>query len=329
MGGIALSAEAAAVLISEYVVFDRGRWWSTVLLPNPRRGGQRHPRGVLALSSHIQCGEAGAMEVELDQLDLRYEGLRVRSAERDRRILASLSEIGQMVPIVIVSADEPADGLVVIDGYRRVRGLRQLHRDVVQAVHWDLSEIDALLLRRSLSMGSGETSLEQAWLCQELRQRFDLSLEELALRFDRSPSWVSRRLALVGELPARVQELIRKGKIVPHAAAKHLVPLARANRDDCERLAENIASHHLSSREVGEIYAAWRDAAPTVREHIVDDPQLFLRTRRAVAEESRRHLALGWRCSKTSPRSPRYPVGPAAGCEMVRWLRSRRRSGTR
>ncbi len=74
------------------------------------------------------------MELEIDQLDLRYEGLRVRSPEKDRRLLASLSEVGQIVPIVVVPANETAERRVVVDGYRRVRALRRLGRDVVRAL---------------------------------------------------------------------------------------------------------------------------------------------------------------------------------------------------
>ena len=226
------------------------------------------------------------MEVEIRQLDLRYEGLRIRSPERDRRLLASLSELGQLSPIVVVFSGEGALP-VLIDGYRRVRALSRLGRDVAKALSWDLTELEAVLFRRSLASSGGETSLEQAWLLEDLRVRFDLDLEELARWFDRSVSWVSRRLALLRELSSEVQDLIREGRIVPHAAAKHLVPLARANRDHCERLARAIAPHRLSSREVGEIYAAWRDGALAARERIVDDPALFLRTRRALGEEGK------------------------------------------
>ena len=75
------------------------------------------------------------------------------------------------------------------------------------------------------------------------------------------PADEDTRLALVGELPESVQEEIRQGRIVPHAAAKYLVPIARANRDDCERLARAIAKKGFSSRDVGELYAGWRDGS--------------------------------------------------------------------
>ena len=42
------------------------------------------------------------MDLELHQLDRRYEALRTRSARRERRLLASLSEVGQQTPIVVV-----------------------------------------------------------------------------------------------------------------------------------------------------------------------------------------------------------------------------------
>jgi len=223
------------------------------------------------------------MELELDQIELRYQGLRVRCRVRDRRLLASLSEVGQLEPIVVVRAGEGSASPIVIDGYRRVRALKRLRRDTVLALLWDLPEIDALLLRRSLTAARGETALEQGWLLDELRSRFDLSLDQLASRLDKSPSWVSRRLALVRQLPETVQDLIRQGRIIPHAGAKYLVPVARANKGQCERLARAIAPGGLSSRQIGAVYAAWRDAPPEARERLVDEPLLYLRTRDAPA----------------------------------------------
>jgi ParB family chromosome partitioning protein len=46
-------------------------------------------------------------------------------------------------------------------------------------------------------VGDHETALEEGWLLVELEQRLGYGLEELARRFDRSPSWVSRRIGLV------------------------------------------------------------------------------------------------------------------------------------
>ena len=59
-------------------------------------------------------------------------------------------------------------------------------------------------------------------------------------RFDKSESWVSRRLALVSELPEPVQELVRSGGLPAHAAMKHLVPLARAKAAGWQALGDRV-----------------------------------------------------------------------------------------
>jgi ParB/RepB/Spo0J family partition protein len=162
------------------------------------------------------------MELEWHQLELRYEGLRRRHPAQERQLLASLAEIGQQAPVVVVSE---ATQFVLIDGYKRVRALKRLGGDGIRGTCWQTTELEALLLERSLRRAS-EDALDQAWLLAELRERFGLSPDELARRFERSRSWVSRRLALIQALPVAVQEQVRTGSLSAHAAMKYLVPLA-------------------------------------------------------------------------------------------------------
>jgi len=225
------------------------------------------------------------MDLEFHQLDLRHEGLRVRRPERERRLLSSLAERGQQVAIVVIRLPEEPNRFLVIDGYKRIRALQRLGHDTVRATVWDMDETEALILDRSQRTAEGETALEQGWLLAELHRSFGLSVEDLARRFDRSLSWVSRRLALVRELPESVQQLVRLGKIGAHSAMKYLTPIARANRYDCERLAVEIAHSQFSTREVGILYAAWRNGAPSVRRRVIGDPKLFLRARREIEQE--------------------------------------------
>jgi ParB/RepB/Spo0J family partition protein len=220
------------------------------------------------------------MDLEFHQLELRYEHLRVRRPDRERRLLASLAATGQQVPIVVVPVEAQADRYQVIDGYKRVSALKRLGRDTVRATVWQLTEADALLLDRSIRASDGETALEEGWLLAELEARFGYSLDELACRFDRSTSWVSRRLALVELLPDSIQRQVRAGELSAHVAMKFLVPVARANPDDCRRMADAFAAQRFNTREAGELYAAWRDAAPGTRSRILEQPRLFLKARR-------------------------------------------------
>lgn len=268
---------------------DRVVFWAKMsrdglFIVGPNKHADKHGNGMPNRNSR-RYKPRQIMDLEFHQLDLRYEELRVRRPVREKRLLASLAERGQQVPIVVIALAEGANRFLVIDGYKRIRALQRLGQDTVRATVWDMDESEALVLDRSLRTAEGETALEQGWLLAELHRGFGLSLDDLARRFDRSVSWVSRRLALVRDLPESIQQHVRRGEIGAHAAMKYLVPMARAKREDCERLAEAIAWHKFTTHEVGELYAAWRSGLPPIRQRVIEDPKLFLRARRELEEE--------------------------------------------
>jgi hypothetical protein len=73
--------------------------------------------------------QRNGMKIEIDRLDLRYERLRRRDPRREKRILASLAELKQLFPILVMESDGT---VVVIDGYRG-RRRRQIQETVRQA----------------------------------------------------------------------------------------------------------------------------------------------------------------------------------------------------
>jgi ParB/RepB/Spo0J family partition protein len=223
------------------------------------------------------------MELELHQLDLCYSALRTRSPKRERQLIASLAELGQQQPIVVVAGDG-AGRYVVIDGYKRVRAIEKLGRDTVSATPWQLDEAEALMLERLMRTSEVDSPIEQGWLLCELRTHFGLSLEELARRFDKSKSWVSRRVALVVELPELIQARVRAGDITAQAAMKYLVPLARANAEDCDALVTALAGVRLSTRQLGSLYAGYKSAGPEAQKKLIAEPELFLRALEAATE---------------------------------------------
>jgi ParB family chromosome partitioning protein len=226
------------------------------------------------------------MQLEFHQLDQRWQHLRARDPQRQRRLLASLAEAGQQTPIVVVLAEDnntttqTSPRYLVIDGHNRIAALRYLGRDTVEATVWSMSEGEALLLDRTSRLSRQETALELGWLLLEMEQRYSYSIEELAQRFDRSTSWISRRLALVELLPEAIQQQVREGTIAAQLAMKYLVPVARRSVEDCQRMAAAFASHRWNTREAGQLYMAWREGSRLVRERILDAPELFLKTQR-------------------------------------------------
>jgi hypothetical protein len=65
-------------------------------------------------------------------------------------LLASLADVGQQVPIVVVQ-EASASQHVVIDGYKRIRSLRRLGRDTVAASSWPGDQWHQLLGNKDLT----------------------------------------------------------------------------------------------------------------------------------------------------------------------------------
>ena len=222
------------------------------------------------------------MELEFHELDRRLEHLRVRRPDQQRRLLVSLAALGQQTPIVVVEVANQPDRYLVIDGYKRIAALEQLGQDTVAAVIWPMTAAEAVVLDRSMRMSERETALEEGWLLAELEQRFGYGVDELGRQFDRSVSWVMNRLALVELIPESVQQQVRDGKLSAHVATKFLAPVSRTSLNDCLRMAEAFARHRFNTRQAGQLYAAWRDGSPVIRQRILEHPELFLKARRQV-----------------------------------------------
>lgn len=234
-------------------------------------------------------------QLELHQLQPKYQELRIASPAVEARLMVSLAQQGQVTPILVVPAVATAsvEQYVLIDGYRRVAALRRLSRDTVSALVATMSEGEALMWDYQCKDGRSHSVLEEAWLLRELRDGHGLSLAELGRRLGHTESWISRRLAMVTVLPGSVQELVRQGELSARVAQRYLVPLARAKSDQCEQLAAGLAGKRVSTRDIGRLYEAWKRGNAAQKERIVQNPYLFLtaqaeRTRDQPGRERRR-----------------------------------------
>ena len=220
------------------------------------------------------------MELEIQSLDLCYRNLRIVDAGRLARLTASIAQEEQREPVIVVPA-EPKVRL--IDGNQRVMALESLGRDTVKALVMQLTEVDALLLTWKMERSRPRSALEDGWLIQELMVSHGLNLRDLITQFQRSKSWVSGRLALVQILPPLMQSAVREGRLPPHGVMKYFVPLARANRKHCERLAASLSDNTLTVREIERLYLGWKTGDLEQRERIIDNPLLFLKAEVAAA----------------------------------------------
>lgn len=224
------------------------------------------------------------MQLEFHQIVMKYERLRIRTAVLDSRLLTSLSQQGQHNPILVVAQHSEQRRYVLIDGYRRVEALKRMGRDTVEALELSLGESAALILWHSQRSAPRRSALTDGWLIRELLELHGITQREVCERLQRNDSWVSRRLSLVKQLPETVQEQVRRGQISEWAAMKIFVPLARAKRSDCEKLAQALSGQQVSSRQIQRIYAGYKKSDSERRERIVSHPMLYLK----ASEEAER-----------------------------------------
>lgn len=216
------------------------------------------------------------MHVELAQLNQKYSRLRRVDPRLHRRLMASIAEHQQQVPVLVVADCQP-HRWVLIDGYARAQALRKLGIDEVWAIAPELTEAQALVLRQCAHLTHRPSALEEGWLVRELIDGHGYEPTEVAQQLGRSTSWVSRRLGLVDSLPALAQQAVREGRICAFAAMKYLLPLARANDIHCRALLKALGKTHITSRQLQALYTAWRNSDPVGRERIVAEPLTLLR----------------------------------------------------
>jgi len=108
---------------------------------------------------------------------------------------------------------------------------------------------------------------------KDLLERHDVSQRQLAKLTGHSPSWVSRRLSLIGKIDEEVSSLIRMGSLTSrHARA--LMRLPRGNQMEVARI---ITTFDLSSRLSDKLIDAYLEAEDAdQQQQILDNPEPIL-----------------------------------------------------
>ena len=230
--------------------------------------------------------------IDLHALVPRFASLRLHDAPRLARLVASIEQQGQLMPVVAVPEADKAGPWVLIDGYRRREALQRLGRDRIWVDVWQHSVDEALLAALARGPDRPWEAIEEAALIAELSSRH--SLQAIARKLGRDVSWVSRRLSLIKALPEDLLNQVRAGRISLWAATRILAPLARANAEHARILLAQLEHLPLSTRELKRFYEQYRHASKVQRRRLVENPVLFLQaldSREQAADDKR--LAAG------------------------------------
>jgi len=214
------------------------------------------------------------IEIELHQIELRYAHIRINRQAAQRRMLQSIVEYGQLMPVLVTP--EAEGRYVLIDGYLRISALHNTGHDTVRAVIQRQAEAEALIGLLTDMRRRTFQAVEEGLLFLELVSRFNLSLEAVGRRIGKDKSYVKRRLDLIRGLSNAILAIVLEGHISTWSAQRVLVPLARANADHAQRLCAYLKHEPMTTRALKRFFDHYQKARPTVRERMIDAPGLFI-----------------------------------------------------
>jgi ParB family chromosome partitioning protein len=149
-----------------------------------------------------------------------------------------------LVQPIIARPDRERGGYEIVAGERRWRAAQRasLHNVTVIVRELGDQEVAEFALIENVQRAD-LNAIEEAAGYQELIEKFNYTQEQIAQAVGKSRSHLANMLRLL-KLPARVQALVREGKLTPGHGR------ALVGRDDAEKLAEQIVALDLTVRNV-------------------------------------------------------------------------------
>ena len=197
--------------------------------------------------------------------------MRILNMTRALQIEKSMRLYGQLQPVV---ARVHSEGFTLIDGFKRLYAAENLVMESLQChlLEIDLQQAKVLLLSYNRTNQSME-AWEEALVLQDLQKTHSLDQRSLARLTGHSPSWVSRRLSLIGRIDEQVSSQFMMG-VLTSSHARALTKLPRGNQFE---VASSITCWGLTSRESDELVDAFLKAdSKDQQRYILDNPRTVL-----------------------------------------------------
>lgn len=230
-------------------------------------------------SRHYYCRhesiatERGASEqmteqVELSNLDLRYQSYRLRNALAEKRLLHSLLETGIRDPLQGVDSQ---GSRILLNGFKRYRCARKLGLDIVPYCSLSDDEAHGILELLRIANARSLSILEQAQWIHELHTVHGLCQADIARLLERSKAWVNVRTGMLLQLTPTVLTTIMKGDFPAYSWLYTVRPFMRLNaisKHDVEGFVQAVAGHGLSTRDIEVLAQGYFKGPENLREQI-------------------------------------------------------------
>ncbi len=207
-------------------------------------------------------------EIELAELDVRYENYRMKNPALEKRLLASMAQRGIEQALEGATSGEVK---ILLNGFKRRRCALRLGLDHVPYLSLGDDEAGAIVHLLRVSNESALSLLEQARFIEQLHRLEKMSVADIAEQLSRSKSWVSMRLGLLEEMSPRVQEEIFAGRFPMYAYMYTLRPFMRLNptgKQEVEEFVLAVSGQNMSVREIEQLAYGYFRGPQSMREMI-------------------------------------------------------------
>lgn len=192
--------------------------------------------------------EPAVSEIEIELLDVRYEGYRLVQPRLEEQLLASIARQGLQEPLQGIRRDTVT---ILLNGFKRYRCARKLHLRTAPFVSWGADEMSGIV---QLLRGARRHSLhllEEARFVDELQSQGRWSIAEIAEQLSRSKAWVNLRLGLIGQLSPAVRQALFSGGFPVYSYLYSLRPFRRLHSVALvEQFVVALSGKKLSVREI-------------------------------------------------------------------------------
>ena len=218
------------------------------------------------MNDHPECPANATALVEVAQLDVRYEGCRLKSQAAEDRLLGSIAQAGIQEPLQGVEAGGVR---ILLNGFKRLRCARKLHLATVPFVALAKDETAGIVCLLRAANDHALSLLEQARFLDELKGTGGLSVAEIAQQVGRSPAWVSLRLGVLAELSLVVREALFDGSFPVYSYLYTLRPFRRLNGVAAvDEFVAALRGKKLSARQIEQLAHGFFRGPESLRDQI-------------------------------------------------------------
>lgn len=218
-------------------------------------------------------------ELTLTQLSTEFARVRLVRPELIKSMEHSLSQFGQLSPIVVRQGQTEFQ---IIDGFKRYHAATALNWSSLQAHVLTVTRRVATAMILTYNRNNHSlTDYEEALVLLSLKQDHQLSQDEIAALVGYSASWVSRRLALVEKLEPTVTDELKLG-VISTTQAREIMQLPRGNQPE---LTKTLIEHDLNSRQTAVIIDEFLKTQDREQQrYILDHPMEVLERDQSITD---------------------------------------------